>query len=56
MSGDCISNSHYSNEIRKEIKSAKDHDAFCLLRKQPLDYRNKFESISELIKGRLTFF
>ena len=56
MSGDCISNSHYSNEIRKEIKSAKDHDAFCLLRKQPLDYRNKFESISELIEGTFNIF
>ena len=38
MSGDCISNSQNSNEIRKEVKSGKDHDAFSLLRKQRLDY------------------
>ena len=70
MSGDCISNSQNSNEIRKEVKSGKDHDAFSLLRKQRLDYpknvifghlninslRNKFESISELIKGKFDIF
>ena len=38
MSGDCISNSQNSNEIRKEVKNGKDHDAFSLLRKQRLDY------------------
>ena len=62
MSGDRISNSQNSNEIRKEVKSGKDHDAFSLLRKQRLDcpkkvifghvninsLRNKFKSISEL--------
>ena len=70
MSGDCISKSQNSNEIRKEVKNGKDHDAFCLLRKQPLDYpknvifehlninslRNKFESISELIKENFEIF
>ena len=63
---DCISNSQNSGEIRKEVKSGKDHDAFSLLRKQPLEYpknvifghltinplRSKFVSISELIKGK----
>ena len=38
MSGDCISKSQNSNEIRKEVKNGKDHDAFSLLRKQRLDY------------------
>ena len=70
MSGDRISNSQNSNEIRKEVKSGKDHDAFSLLRKQRLGYpkkviighlninslRNKFESISELIKGKFDIF
>ena len=70
MSGDCNSNSQNSNEIGKEIKSGKDHDAFSLLRKKRLDYpknvifrdlninsiQNKFESISELIKGKLDIF
>ena len=70
MSGDCISKSQNSNEIRKEVKNGKDHDAFSLLRKQRLDYpknvifghlninslRNKFESISELIKGNFDIF
>ena len=65
MSEDCISNSQNSNEIRKEVKSRKDHDDFCLLKKQRLEYpknvifghlnlnslRNKFFSIFELIKG-----
>ena len=70
MSGDFISNSHNSNEIRKEVENGKDHDAFFLLTKQRLDYpknvifvhlntnsfRNKFESISELIKGNFDIF
>ena len=38
MSGDCISKSQNSNEIRKEVKNGKDHDAFSLLRKQRLGY------------------
>ena len=33
MSEDWISNSQNSNKIRKEDKSGKDHDLFCLLRK-----------------------
>ena len=70
MSGDCISNSQNSNEISKEVKSCKSHDAFSLLRKQCLNYPknfifgnlninslpNKFESISELIKGKFHVF
>ena len=70
MSGDYISNSHNSNEIRKEVKNGKNHDAFSLLGKQRSDYpkivilgnpnvnslRNKFESISELIKGNFDIF
>ena len=70
MFGDCISNSWNSNEIRKESKNGKDHDALSLLRKQRLDYpknvilgilnvnslQNKFESISELIKGKFEIF
>ena len=70
MSGDCISESENSNEIRKEVKNGKGHDAFSLLRKQRLGYpknvifghlninslRNKFESISELIKGKFDIF
>ena len=70
MYGDCISNSQNSNDIRKEVKSGKDHDAFTLLRKQRLDYhknvifghlninslRNKLESISKLIKGKFDIF
>ena len=70
MSGDCISKSQNSNEIRKEVKNGKDHDAFSLLRNQRLDYpknvifghlninslRNKFESISELITGKFDIF
>ena len=64
-----VFNSKNSNEIRKEIKS-KDHDAFPLLRKQRFDFpknnifghlninslRNKFESISQLIKGKFGIF
>ena len=38
MSEDCVSNSHNSIEIRKEVKSGKNYDAFFLLRKQRLDY------------------
>ena len=38
MSEDCISNSQNSNEIKKEVKSGKDHDAFSLLKKQRLEY------------------
>ena len=70
MSGDFISNSPNSNDIRKEVKTGKDHDAFTLLRKQRLDYhknvifghlninslRNKFESISKLINGKFNIF
>ena len=70
MSGDCIPNCQNLNEIRKEVKSSKYHDAFPLHRKQRLDYpknvifvdlninslRNKFESISELIKGKFEIF
>ena len=70
MSRECISNSQNSNEIRKEVKNGKDHDAFSLLRNQRLDYpknvifghlninslRNKFESVSELIKGKFDIF
>ena len=70
MSGDCIPNCQNSNEIRKEVKNGKYHDAFPLHRKQHLDYpknvifvnlninslRNQFESISKLIKGKLEFF
>ena len=70
MSGDCISNSQNSNEIMKEVRNGKDHDAFSLLKKQRLDYpkniifghlninslRNKFESIYELIKGKFDIF
>ena len=33
MSEDCISNSHNSSEIRKEVKSGKDLDAFSLFSK-----------------------
>ena len=70
MSKDFISNSQNSNEIRKEVKSSKDHDAFSLLRKQRLEYpknvifghlninslRNKFFWTSELIKGKVDIF
>ena len=68
MSGDCISKSQNSNEIRKEVKNGKDQNAFSLRRKQRLDYpknvifghinspQNKFESISELIKGKFDIF
>ena len=70
MSEDFISNSQNSNDIRKEVKTGKDHDAFTLLRKQRLDYHknvifghlnlnsllNKFESISKLIKGKFNIF
>ena len=38
MSEDCISNSQNSDEIRKEVKSSKDHDAFSLLRKQRVEF------------------
>ena len=37
--GDCISNIQKSNEIRKEVKGGRYHEAFSLLRKQHLDYR-----------------
>ena len=43
MSEDCISNNRIQlnpNEILKEVKNGKDHDAFSLLRKQRLDYPN----------------
>ena len=65
---DCISNSQDSIEIRKEVKNDKDHDIFSVLKKQRLDYRknvifghlnlpqNKFDSISELIKGNVDIF
>ena len=70
MPGDCISNSRNSNEIRKEFKSDKDHDALSLLRKQRVKYpknvifgnlninslRNNFVSISEFIKGKVDIF
>ena len=36
VSEDCIPNIHNSNEIRKEVKNGKDHDAFPVLRKQRL--------------------
>ena len=38
ISEDCISNSQNSDEIRKEVKSSKDHDAFSLLRKQRVEF------------------
>ena len=38
ISEDYISNGQNSSEIRKEVKSGKDHDAFSLLRKQHLEY------------------
>ena len=70
MPEDSISNSQNSYEIRKEVKSCKDRDAFSLVRKQRLEYpknvilghlnmnslRNKFVSISELIKGKVDIF
>ena len=70
MSEDNISNHQNSNEIRKEVKNGKDHDAFSLLMKERLEYpenvilghlnvnsiRNKLVSISELIKGKADFF
>ena len=70
MSGDCIHNSQNSNEIRKGVKKDKSHDAFSLRRKQLFDYpknvkfgdlninslRNKFKSMSKLIKGKFDFF
>ena len=70
MSEDCISYCQNSNEIKKEVKNGKHHDAFFFLRKQPLEYpknvifghlninslRNKFVSISELIKGKIDIF
>ena len=70
MSEDCISYCQNSNEIKKEVKNSKHHDAFSFLRKQPLEYpknvilghlninslRNKFVSISELIKGKIDIF
>ena len=70
MSGDCISNNQNSNEMREEVKSGKYHVASSLRIKQRLDYpkniifghlninslRNKFESISELIKGKFDIF
>ena len=70
MSEDCISNSQNSNEIKKEVKSGKDHDAFSLLKKQRLEYpknvifwhlnvtslRNKFFLMSELINGKVDIF
>ena len=46
MSENLISDSQNSNEIRKEVKNGKDHDAFSLLRKQRLDYpKNVFLGI-----------
>ena len=70
MSEDGVSNSQNSNEIRKEVRSGKNHDAFSLLRKQRLEYpknvifvhldikwlRNKFFSMSELVKGKVDIF
>ena len=70
MYEDCISNSQKLNEVRKEVKSSKNHEAFSLLRKQRLEYpknvilghlnvnslRNKFFSMSELIKGKVDVF
>ena len=70
MSGDCISYSQNSNEIRKGGKSGKGYDAFSLHIKRRLDYpkniilehlnvkslQNKFESISELIKKKIDIF
>ena len=70
MSEDCISNSQNSNEVRKGVKSDKDHDDFSLPRKQRLEYpknvvlgylninslRNKFVSILELIKKKVDIF
>ena len=41
MSGDCISYSQNSNEIRKGGKSGKDHDAFSLLIKRRVGYPKK---------------
>ena len=38
MYEDCISNSQKLNEVRKEVKSSKNHEAFSLLRKQRLEY------------------
>ena len=66
-SEDCVSNSQNSNKIKKEVKNGKYHDAFSLLRKQRLgslknvifgylnlnSLQNKFDSISELIQGKL---
>ena len=52
MSEDCISDSHNSSEIRKEVKSGKDLDAFSLSN----SLQNKFFSISELVKGKVDIF
>ena len=68
MPEDCISNSQDSIEILKEVKNGKDHDVFSVLRTQCLDYpknvifwhlninSDKFDSISELIKGKVEIF
>ena len=63
----CISNSQKSNEIKKEVKNDKDHDAFTVFRKQHLknvilgylninSLLNELDSISELIKGMEDIF
>ena len=70
MAKGCISNRKDSNEIRKQVKNGKDQDALSVLRKQRLDYpknlilghlnvkpfQNKFDAISELIKGKVEIF
>ena len=53
MCEDCISKSQNSIEIRKEVKSDKDHDAFSLLRKQRLE--NPKNVIFWASKYKLTF-
>ena len=67
MSEDCIYFTQNPNEIRKEFKNAKYHDAFSVLKKQRLHYpknvifgrrninslQNTFDSIAELIQGNV---
>ena len=70
MSEDCIYFTQNPNEIRKEFKNAKYHDAFSVLKKQRLHYpknvifgrrninslQNTFDSIAELIQGNVDIF
>ena len=48
-SGDCISNSQDSNEIKQEPKNGKNHEAFSVLWKQCIEYLKHKLSLKQVL-------